>query len=65
MTELSPVSHSVIKDAKNTKIGSIGVPIPNTISKVVDLETGNTLGPNQKGEIWVKGPQVSVYIVQI
>lgn len=53
MTELSPVSHSVLPDAKNSKVGSIGPPIPSTLSKVVDVESGRTLGPNEKGEICV------------
>ncbi len=41
------------------KANSVGVPLPNTDIKIVDLETGeNELPPNQPGEICVKGPQV-------
>ncbi|MDI6796372.1 MAG: AMP-binding protein, partial [Desulfatibacillaceae bacterium] len=41
------------------KPNSVGVPLPNTDIKIVDLETGeNELPPNQPGEICVKGPQV-------
>jgi len=40
------------------KIGSIGVPIPNTDAKIVDLVTGQELPPGQIGELVVKGPQV-------
>ncbi|XP_021965255.1 4-coumarate--CoA ligase 1 isoform X1 [Folsomia candida] len=58
MTELSPVSHSVLPTAKNTKVGSVGPPLPSTIVKVVDVESGRTLGPKEKGEICVKGPQL-------
>ncbi|HET6892794.1 MAG TPA: AMP-binding protein, partial [Pyrinomonadaceae bacterium] len=36
----------------------VGVCAPNTECKVVDLETGATLGPNQEGEICVRGPQI-------
>ena len=31
---------------------------PNTECMIVDLETGEPLGPNQKGEVCVRGPQV-------
>ena len=40
------------------KFGSVGVPAPNTECKVIDLETGAALGPNQEGEVCVRGPQV-------
>ena len=36
----------------------MGVCIPNTETKVVDIATGALLGPKQEGEIWVRGPQV-------
>lgn len=59
MTELSPLSHMIARDSKNSKIGSVGPPIPNTLVKVICPETGNSLGPQEKGELWIKGPQVS------
>ena len=41
------------------KIGTVGVPLPNTDIKIVDLETGTTeLEPDKEGEICVRGPQV-------
>ncbi|CAG7694420.1 unnamed protein product [Allacma fusca] len=43
---------------KNTKTGSCGTPVSSTIIKVVDTETGRVLGPNEPGELLVKGPQV-------
>jgi acyl-CoA synthetase (AMP-forming)/AMP-acid ligase II len=33
--------------------------MPNTIAKVVDIDTGAILGPGQQGELCVSGPQVS------
>ncbi|MEW5910995.1 MAG: long-chain fatty acid--CoA ligase [Thermodesulfobacteriota bacterium] len=42
-------------------MGSIGLPFPNTDLKIMDLETGQTqlgFGPDQVGELCVKGPQV-------
>ncbi len=39
--------------------GSIGLPLPNVDCKVVDMETGEIeLGPNQPGELIIRGPQV-------
>ncbi len=43
----------------NIKHGSVGVPIPNTDIKIVDLDTGTKeLEPGEEGEICIKGPQV-------
>jgi acyl-CoA synthetase (AMP-forming)/AMP-acid ligase II len=58
MTETSPVTHSSPADPAQVKFGSVGVPAPNTECKIVDLETGTPLGPNQEGELCVRGPQV-------
>jgi long-chain acyl-CoA synthetase len=38
--------------------GSIGVPVDLVEMKVVDPETGKTCGPNEPGEIAVRGPNV-------
>jgi long-chain acyl-CoA synthetase len=41
------------------KPGSVGVPLPNTDVKIVDLETGmQELKANEAGEICIKGPQL-------
>jgi len=41
------------------KIGTVGIPLPNTDIKIVDMQDGETeLGPGQEGEICVRGPQV-------
>ncbi len=56
MTELSPVSHLVPGD--NPRAGAAGLLVPNTQARIVDIESGNTLGPDQEGELWIKGPQV-------
>ena len=40
------------------KPGSIGPCVPNTEARVTDLDTGIDLGPGEKGEILVRGPQV-------
>ena len=41
------------------KLGTVGIPLPNTEIKIVDLETGEKeLGPGEDGEICIRGPQV-------
>jgi acyl-CoA synthetase (AMP-forming)/AMP-acid ligase II len=42
----------------DVKFGSVGIPAPNTECKIIDIETGDMLAPNMKGEICVRGPQV-------
>jgi acyl-CoA synthetase (AMP-forming)/AMP-acid ligase II len=59
LTETSPVTHCTPDaDPAKNKPGSIGPPLPNTEVRVVDWGTGESYGPNQDGEIWVRGPQV-------
>ncbi|NIT59918.1 MAG: alpha/beta fold hydrolase [Aliifodinibius sp.] len=57
LTEASPVTHANPLYGVR-KPGSIGVPIPNTEAKIVDLLTGEDLPPGQIGELVIKGPQV-------
>jgi len=57
LTEASPVTHANPFGARG-KVGSIGVPIPNTEARIVDLITGEDLGPGKIGELAVRGPQV-------
>jgi len=56
MTELSPVSH--MTPAGGYKPGSVGVTVPNTETRIVDPLTGEDLGVDSDGEVWVRGPQV-------
>ena len=56
MTELSPVSHVVPRNAPRS--GAAGVTAPNTQCRIVDINSGADLGSDQEGELWVKGPQV-------
>jgi long-chain acyl-CoA synthetase len=61
LTEASPVTHCtpVDKSMKTVKVGSIGLPLPDTEARIVDLETGQKqLGVGERGELAVKGPQV-------
>ena len=56
MSELSPGGCFSIQG--NTIIGSCGQCLPNTEMKVIDPETGELLGPDQPGELLIRGPQV-------
>ncbi len=61
LTEASPVTHCspVDRSMRTVKVGSIGLPLPNTEAKIVDVETGEkTLAQGEKGELAVKGPQI-------
>jgi acyl-CoA synthetase (AMP-forming)/AMP-acid ligase II len=58
LTETSPVTHCVRVGSPSASGGSVGQPLPNTESKVIDVSTGATLGPRQEGEICMRGPQV-------
>jgi long-chain acyl-CoA synthetase len=61
LTEASPVTHCNPLDPtmKTVKIGSIGIPWPDTDAKIVDVETGTREMPvGEVGELVVKGPQV-------
>jgi len=56
LSEASPVTHFNPMDKR--KAGSVGKPIPLTESKIVSLQDGAELGPNEYGELVVRGPQV-------
>ena len=59
LSETSPLTHGNPVRGKR-KVGSIGVPFPDTDAKIIDLETGVSLpfdGASQ-GELCVRGPQV-------
>lgn len=57
LSETSPVTHSNPFDAKAE--GSIGLPVPDTLCRIMDIETGEKEMPmGEVGEICVKGPQV-------
>lgn len=57
LTETSPVTH-VNPIWGRRKIGTIGIPVPDTEAKVVNPATGEEVLPGEAGELIVKGPQV-------
>ena len=58
LTEASPVTHANPL-SENRKVGTIGVPLPSTEAKVVDLKNcDKEVKVGQIGELAVRGPQV-------
>ncbi len=57
LTETSPVTH-VNPIYGKYKLGSIGLPVPNTLAAIADLEKPVLLPPGQTGELVISGPQV-------
>jgi acyl-CoA synthetase (AMP-forming)/AMP-acid ligase II len=64
MTELSPVSHTTPEaglepaGAGPTPKGTVGYALPNTECRLIDPATGEDAAPGERGELWVRGPQV-------
>lgn len=56
MTELSPVSHSTVEG--DFRPGTSGVTISNTECRIVDPDSGEDQPVGERGELWVRGPQV-------
>jgi len=40
------------------KEGSLGLPVPDTECRIIDIETGKDVPPGSEGELCIKGPQV-------
>lgn len=58
LTEATPVTHANPFDGR-ARPGSIGLPLPDTDCKIVDLDDPEkVVGPGERGELAVRGPQV-------
>ncbi len=59
LSEASPVTHNNPPFTTHGREGSIGVPIPSTDCKIVDVDDGSREMPiGESGELLIKGPQV-------
>jgi acyl-CoA synthetase (AMP-forming)/AMP-acid ligase II len=56
LTETSPVTHCI--PGEGGRAGSIGPPLPNTECRIVDPESGADVDRGERGELWIRGPQV-------
>jgi len=58
LTESSPVTHANPLEGPRPE-GSIGLPVPDTDCKIVDLDDpDHELGVGERGELCVRGPQI-------
>ena len=58
LSECSPVATCNALQGIN-KEGSIGLPVPGTELSIHNIDDPEqTLGPNDRGEVWISGPQV-------
>jgi long-chain acyl-CoA synthetase len=58
LSETSPVTHSTTQLGLR-KLGTVGLPVPDTDLKIVDVETGERELPfGEAGELCIAGPQV-------
>jgi acyl-[acyl-carrier-protein]-phospholipid O-acyltransferase/long-chain-fatty-acid--[acyl-carrier-protein] ligase len=62
-TELSPLVAVNVPPSRrgdnymvDCKEGTVGRPIPNVAARVTDFDSGDELGVNQEGNLWIKGP---------
>ncbi len=61
LTETSPVTHHAPNQHRGqTSHASVGPSLPLTEMQIVDVGTGLALGPGERGEVWIRGPQVMV-----
>jgi acyl-CoA synthetase (AMP-forming)/AMP-acid ligase II len=59
MTEASgPVTTNMAEGGEVRRRGSAGQLVPSTEARIVDLASGQDLGPGENGEIVLRGPQV-------
>ncbi len=59
LTETSPQTHANPTNKDTRKFGTVGLPIPDTFVKIVDLDTGTKeLAIGEDGEIALAGPQI-------
>ncbi len=63
LTECGPLTHvnvstfSKITGFATKEMLGIGLPVPDTEVKIVDLDTGSELGAGESGEMLIRGPQ--------
>ena len=56
MTETSPVTH--VNPIERNKPGTVGVLLPSTEARIVDLDSDEEVAAGDRGELCVRGPQI-------
>jgi acyl-CoA synthetase (AMP-forming)/AMP-acid ligase II len=56
MTEASPATHYTL--AGSERAGTVGLLMPSTECRIIDPSTGKDAPTGERGEVWVRGPQV-------
>lgn len=57
LTEAAPAVLAMPVAARRQP-GVLGLPLPDTEAKIIDLDSGLPCAPDVAGELWVRGPQV-------
>jgi len=62
-TELSPLVAVNVPSSRrgdnymvDCKEGTVGRPIPNVAARITNVDTGEPMGVNEEGTLWIKGP---------
>ncbi len=58
LTETSPVTHFHPFTTTSADAGSVGPSVPSTECRLVNPDTGEDVTPGERGEMWIRGPQV-------
>jgi long-chain acyl-CoA synthetase len=59
LTETSPLASADPSNKRQRKFGSVGFPMPDTVIKIVDVDTGKKeMKTGDDGEVAIHGPQV-------
>lgn len=59
MTETGPTVFLTDENVAKNKIGTVGKPVIHVQTKVVDPTTHQTVGPNERGELLIRGPSIT------
>lgn len=60
LTETAPFATYLPSEMTYEKAGSCGIPMPYTDVKVVDVDGNEIMKAGEAGELWVKGPNVTI-----